>query len=280
MAEKIQLGENIELWQVGIDELHEQDINARSMPAEMFQRLTDTIKRDGRMESLPFCAVKDNKLEIISGHHRVRAARSAGIKTAWVLVDTSGLTQSQIAAKQIAHNAISGSDDPALLLQIFASINTIDDKLEAFVKLDDLKDLKKVELYEVAADFKLHSVLLLFVPLYYEKWQELAKAIPAENNEIALADVAMQEKFRDALKAVGKTYDVRAVTPIVCKMIDLYAGDKTSADGWAYTADILGPRIPIELAEKLQKHISGLIKGKTLEKKSPWRLLESLLPPG
>lgn len=54
--------------------IREQDINARIMKNEMQRQLTDNIKKRGQLESLPFCALTEdgNRIEIISGHHRIR----------------------------------------------------------------------------------------------------------------------------------------------------------------------------------------------------------------
>ena len=173
MAEKVQLEKGLELWKVSLDELREQDLNARVMSDAMFRRLTETIERDERLEALPFCAVTDRGIEIVSGHHRMRAARSAGMKETWALVDVSGLTQSQIKAKQLAHNAISGVDDPSMLQQIYAQLTTIEDIREAFVFEADFDKLNKasegVGIAEVQVDFDIRTVFLMFLPTYYEK---------------------------------------------------------------------------------------------------------------
>lgn len=71
----LELGNGLEIWKVNIEDLKEQDVNARYMKAEMFERLTENIKGDGRLESLPFCALTDKGIEIVSGHHRIRAVR-------------------------------------------------------------------------------------------------------------------------------------------------------------------------------------------------------------
>ena len=104
----LELGNGLELWKVHPSALREQDVNARSMPKAMFERLSQTIGRDKRLESLPLCARTEKGLEIISGHHRTRAATAAGLSELFTLVDVTGLTRSQIAAKQLAHNAIEG----------------------------------------------------------------------------------------------------------------------------------------------------------------------------
>jgi hypothetical protein len=99
----LELGNGLKLWKVPPSALREQDVNARSMPKAMFERLAQTIARDKRLESLPLCAKTERGLEIISGHHRVRAATAVGISEMFVLVDVTGLTRNQIAGKQLAH---------------------------------------------------------------------------------------------------------------------------------------------------------------------------------
>src|SRR5439155_18065937 len=88
-----ELGNGLELWKVHPSHLREQDVNARSMPRAMFERLSQTIARDKRLESLPLCAKTEPGLEIISGHHRVRAATAASISELFVLVDVTGLNR-------------------------------------------------------------------------------------------------------------------------------------------------------------------------------------------
>ena len=48
------------------------------------------------------------------------------------IVDVSGLSRSKIAAKQLAHNAISGFDDDSTLREIVKMIDDVDDMIESF----------------------------------------------------------------------------------------------------------------------------------------------------
>ena len=52
----LELGNGLELWKVHPSTLREQDVNARSMSKPMFERLSLTIARDKRLESLPLGA--------------------------------------------------------------------------------------------------------------------------------------------------------------------------------------------------------------------------------
>src|SRR5436190_24382328 len=91
----LDLGNGLELWKVHPSALREQDVNARSMPKAMFERLSQTIGRDKRLKSLPLCARTEKGLEIISGHHRTRAGNAAGLPDLLTLEDGTGLTRSQ-----------------------------------------------------------------------------------------------------------------------------------------------------------------------------------------
>src|SRR5436309_14797086 len=136
----LELGNGLELWKVHPSTLREQDVNARSMPKAMFERLSQTIARDKRLESLPLYAKTERGLDIIPGHHRVRAATSASISEMFVLVDVTGLSRSQIAAKQLADNAIEGQDNEQLLAEIYRLIEDAESKLEAFI--DQTQDME------------------------------------------------------------------------------------------------------------------------------------------
>ncbi|HEU5032745.1 MAG TPA: ParB/Srx family N-terminal domain-containing protein, partial [Spirillospora sp.] len=58
--------------------LREQDVNAQTMSPRHFDRLTENIRGRGMIESLPYVYWPDEEgvPEIVSGHHRCRAARA------------------------------------------------------------------------------------------------------------------------------------------------------------------------------------------------------------
>ena len=95
------MGSGLVIAKVKLTDFREQDINARIMKTEMQKQLTDNIKKRGQLESLPFCALIDGKIEIISGHHRIRSAKDSGVLTElFVILDTTGLRRSQVAARK------------------------------------------------------------------------------------------------------------------------------------------------------------------------------------
>ena len=225
MAEFIcEAGNNLELWRVSLDELREQDKNARIQPPEMFNRLGENIKKEGRLESLPFVVKKGDRFDIISGHHRTRAARKAELKEIIVLADNRELDKSQIRAKQIAHNAIDGYDDEETLKEMFEEINTIDDMIEAYLDPEDLdipEPLDDVKLSDVKADFIWRYVLFAFLPKQMKEFNELCSEMPADNDLIGVCDIKIFEQFKEAARKLGLAKNIKSVGAIIAKMVEI-----------------------------------------------------------
>ena len=127
------MGSGLLIVKGSIDFLREQDVNARIMRDQMQDQLTANIAKRGQLESLPYVALIKNELKIISGHHRIKSARAAGIKEIFYILDVSGLSRSQEASKQLAHNAINGFDDQSTLKEIAKMISDVDDMLESYI---------------------------------------------------------------------------------------------------------------------------------------------------
>lgn len=120
------------LMYVDVNEVIEQDLNAQSMPKPMFDQLVSNMQATGAPESIPLLVRTERGLEIISGHHRFRAARKAQIKQMLALVYAS-LSRARIHAKQLAHNSIAGSSDPEMVRRIWERIDDVQARFEAFI---------------------------------------------------------------------------------------------------------------------------------------------------
>ncbi len=228
MPEKLaDTGPDQALFKVHVDELREQDINARVMPPEMMERLTETIKRDGRLEQLPFCVLRPDHLEVVSGHHRIRAARAAGLTEIFVLADTRNLSKSKVRAKQIAHNRISGQDDSQTLAKLYAEMESVDDILESFLRPEDFDDIKQLEtasIMDISVGVPWKHLTLVFMPAAMEAIERIdaiVKRIPKETDTVGLVSVDVLERFRTACAAVGRTEDVRSLGAIVTRMTEI-----------------------------------------------------------
>src|SRR5690606_31684507 len=110
------------------------EINARYMPSEVMQTLISNVKADGRLSSVPLVykddSLPDGKYRIISGHHRIEAAKAAGIPKILVLVDEPK-SHDEIVSQQLAHNSLVGVDNKALLYQLFDSIESIEKRFSS-----------------------------------------------------------------------------------------------------------------------------------------------------
>ena len=163
------------------------------MKTEMQKQLTDNIKKRGQLESLPFCALIDGKIEIISGHHRIRSAKDSGVLTElFVILDTTGLRRSQVAAKQLAHNAISGFDDQSTLKEIAKMIDDVDDMLESYIGKDiigePMAELEKLLSPKVEFDWK--NVTFTFLPHQLRDLDQLVKVLGSLNPDmLGVADI-------------------------------------------------------------------------------------------
>ncbi|MBI1207236.1 MAG: hypothetical protein GC191_08100 [Azospirillum sp.] len=217
---------------VRLAELKLLDRNARFMAPAMFQRLVDNLRRDGCLTSLPtvYRQAPDGPLSVLSGNHRVQAGIKAGIEHTDVLEITSPLTEQQLVAIQLSHNAITGKDDPSILKELWG---LLDFDLKEYSGLTD--DLFKVEELDV-------SVLKVEQPLYHELTisflpadkaafdgylSALTKAAKSKKTqpERHVADAANFDAFFDTLIAVKEKYAVHN-SAIALKLMAELATDK------------------------------------------------------
>ena len=96
------IDESLVIAKVKLEQIKEQDLNARYMPTDMFKQLTHNIEKRGVLESLPYCSLQPDGIEVMSGHHRLRSLRAAKYqKLVWILLETKQLTRDEIKAKQL-----------------------------------------------------------------------------------------------------------------------------------------------------------------------------------
>lgn len=261
------MGTELYIAKVQLAELKEQDINARIMKNEMQDQLTANIKNRGQLESLPLIALMGEKLEIISGHHRVKSAREAGLKEIIVILDKSGLTRSKAASKQLAHNAISGFDDESTLREIVKLMDNVDDMMESYIGKEILEEpleqFDKLNTPAVQFDFK--TIAFAFLPNQIRDLDALMKNLNGSCAEIiGVAAYEQCEKFVETLDKYQQFTDIRNVGAAVHSMIDA-ANEKMDDAGfdpdmdWTYLAKVFGSAaIPVESAEELYCQDNGM----------------------
>jgi hypothetical protein len=280
-ARILELGNGLELWKVHPSSLREQDVNARAMPKAMFERLSQTIARDKRLESLPLCAKTERGLEIVSGHHRTRAATAAGLQEMFILLDTTGLSRSQLLAKQLAHNAIEGQDNEQLLAEIYRQIEDAESKLEAFIdeKLDVEIPKVKIEGLDVEIDFK--TVLLIFLPRVKERLDRAVEYVRSSGQRLDGVYIAAESDYaplEKAVRTINREWDVRVLADILGKMADLSlqaSGVSVEDPERVHVKDLFGSSwLPKEAASVIRDAVQKMVKAGDIGQTNRWQALE------
>ena len=132
--------QDVQIAQVGIDDLRPDPANPRRIGDEELESLTRAIREFGFVD--PIIARKEDKT-VIGGHQRLVAARRLGLKTVPVVyVD---LSQEQARLLNLSLNKISGSWDQELLARLLADLEQspdVDLTLSGFGE-DEIKKLLK-----------------------------------------------------------------------------------------------------------------------------------------
>lgn len=222
----LDLGGGISIWRVHLDALREQDKNARVMPLEKFERLTANIGKDKRLESLPLVTPVKNQADndeflIISGHHRVRAARSAGLQFIYVMSLDENLSHDQIRAKQLAHNALSGFDNLDVLAELYKEIEDVNEKLASGITDMDLQiDAPILHAGDIEVNFDFETLSILFMPKQANRFDEILSTIEPES-KIYLADKADFERMKTQIQEVSKRENIRNMSAIMARILDI-----------------------------------------------------------
>jgi hypothetical protein len=143
------------------------EVNARFMRKETFDRLVANVRRDGALTSTPLVwnDAAGGRMVVLSGNHRVMAAREAGLALVDVIVVDQELSRARQVALQLSHNAIEGEDDPATLRHLYEELDDVD--WRAYSGLDDkqLDLLAQVDLEGLSeANLDFATVQLVFLP--------------------------------------------------------------------------------------------------------------------
>lgn len=223
----IDLYDGISVYKVHADLLREQDKNARIMTPVKFDRLTANINNDKRLESLPLCVKKVNQsgneeFHIISGHHRVRAGRAAGIKDFYILNIEEDLTDSQIKSKQLSHNALNGFDDEQVLKEIYLEIDDMEERIKTGLgnNYEPDLDLKTINIDEVTLDIDFEVIDIVFIPEKKTKFDDAIRLIEKDST-VLVEKIENFEAFKQAILKVAHNDDVRNTASILSKMSEI-----------------------------------------------------------
>lgn len=272
------------------------DINARYMKHDTYQQLVENIRRDGKLTSVPFaCKEPDGTYLVLSGNHRTKAARDAGLETIECMVTDEDLTYEQRVAIQLSHNSLTGDDDPAILKDLFESLSV---DWKDYAGLDDktlklLDEVKIDSLSEANLDFT--TLTLAFLPDELDKVREVfetVKAFTRGSKAVFLARLADYDCLLDSLESAGDAGDIKnqaTAMLVLLEIVERHISDLTDVwydqeaqeprrtKGMVSVAAILGtPKVPIAVAVAVQKALDKLVAQGEIESDKRWEGLALL----
>lgn len=273
------MGSGLIIAKVSAEHMREQNINARIMKNEMQNQLTDNIKKRGQLESLPFCALTqdETRIEIISGHHRIRSGKDAGIKDFFVILDVSGLNRSNITAKQIAHNAISGFDDQSTLKELVKMLDDVDDMIESYAGKEILTEPhENIDKYlSPVVQFDWKHISILFLPHMIDDLNKLVETTKRlAPDYVGLADIEDYKPFIEALSKYQGFADVKNVGAAIHAMIKLSLQIMRDVgyvenEKWVQLSSIFGTgAVPEESAEIISEAVKKMIDERLIDSKN------------
>ena len=210
------------------------EVNARFMPPQEWTQLIANIRHDGGLTSAPLVARGGDdplttdggdRLEVISGNHRVLAAIEAGIEEADVLEITTPISAERKRAIQLAHNRIAGRDDPNTLQKLYESLG-LQARIYSALSDEDFK-LPELDLGSLSVGgLKYQEIVLGFLPAeveQFERFLERCRAAPK-----ATAYLAPIEAFAGFFDLVTKIKAKRRIvnTAIAVCLLLQYASER------------------------------------------------------
>ena len=118
--------------------------NARYFKKDTFRQLTENIRSDKRLSSVPLCHETLSGLEVLSGNHRVQAAVAADLPLILVIVITGELPKNKKIAVQLSHNSLVGQDDLQILANLWSQLDDIAEKCYAGLSDATIGDIDKI----------------------------------------------------------------------------------------------------------------------------------------
>jgi len=178
--------------------------NARYFKKGTFQQLTENIRKDKRLSSVPLCYPVGPDLEVLSGNHRTQAAIEAGIKWIMVLVILEDVDKDRKISIQLSHNSLVGEDDKQILSNLWAQIDDISAKCYAGISSETIGDLKKLKLSNFSTPaLRTKSITFAFTEMEFAALSEIIAEL--EESPADLVYLADLEKFSAFFSAVLKT---------------------------------------------------------------------------
>jgi len=208
-----------EIQKLPIAQLRHLEKNARYMTSEQQQRLTDNVKDDGGLTSLPLVWLMQGPrgkptqdppvYEIVSGNHRVTSARNAELVEIDCIVITNWISAERRVEIQLAHNAVSGQDDLSLLEELYEGLDLTGKEYSGLTDdvFSSLKDLSLTGFNVDGPDYQ--EIVLSFLPDDAEQFEALI--VRASKSEKALFHTGSLEHYDTFFDTIVRTKETQNI---------------------------------------------------------------------
>lgn len=270
---------------VELSELKEQDINAHAMDNAMFTQLKNNVEKRGALESVPLCALRNEKIEIVSGHHRARAAKLANLKSIPALVDITGLSRSAVVAKQLAHNALVGYDDKSVIEILSKEMIELDHLVESYIKNIDFVPVEEESAKSIDVNFypEWRDVSFIFLPVTFNKLEELIGQTNT-TDLLGIASYEQYEPFCEALRQFKKFSCVKNTGAVLDLIINSMNKDVSEAalpegEELVSISQLFGKCgvVPEKIANELKNRVKIIREEKGILPSQGWKVIAHLL---
>lgn len=213
--------------EVSVSDISLIEKNARFMNQSTFRQLVANIKRDGELSSVPFCVENESgKLTVVSGNHRVQAAKAAGLTIIPVMyIAETDISNDEIRAIQLSHNSISGEDDAEILKQLLDEIQDVAMKEYAHISNEILDAVKDVDYTIEMPNNEIVPVTFMFVDTMKANFDRIIEHLeictPREIENLVILDKQSLERLNEVTTKVQAKYKIKAQALGICKMVEL-----------------------------------------------------------
>lgn len=131
------------------------------------------------------------------------------------------MTKDEIIAKQLAHNALAGEDDPHVLRELYQEISVIDFKIASGLS-DQEVDIPQsnVRINDVQIELNYEIINILFLPRQIERMKEVFASIAPEA-QVYIADKADFERLAEQAREIHSRDNIINLAAIFSRMLDI-----------------------------------------------------------
>ena len=207
-----------EIRRLPLSALRHLEVNARYMTSDQQKRLTENVKKDGGLTSLPLVWLEQDKKGkplgdepsylIVSGNHRVYSAREADLEEIDCIVILNYIDEQRRVEIQLAHNAVNGQDDLSILEGLYEGLDIAGKEYSGLTD-EAFSDLKGLSLgsFSVAAP-EYQEIILTFLPDDAQQFEDMLERAAKAKGTVMAAHLDDFNDLFDAIVRVKEEFNI------------------------------------------------------------------------